>query len=161
MEETRSPSPSRIFSNTNVIFTWNNHLHHHNMRSLLPIPPRSIDLPLILDDGWLSLSLKTLDYATFTPIVENEAHFVLECPLYNPIRDKFPSLLENLVLGSLKSFFQLDHQVDISFYLTETTTLRHSRELASLKPPRCILNPISSFIFPDFKIDFNSFHLQW
>ena len=31
---------------------------------------------------------------------------------------KFPSLYENVVLGSPKSFFQLDHQVDISLYLT-------------------------------------------
>ena len=38
--------------------------------------------------------------------------------MYNAIREKFPSLLENVVLGSLKSFFQLDHQVDISLYLT-------------------------------------------
>ena len=28
---------------------------------------------------------------------ENEAHFILECPLYKPIRDKFPSLFENVV----------------------------------------------------------------
>ena len=67
-------------------------------------------------------------------VVENEAHFVLECPLYNSIRDKFQSLFENVVLGSLKSFFQLDHQVDISLYLTEATALRHSRELAGLTP---------------------------
>ena len=58
---------------------------------------------------------------------------MLECPLYNPIRDKFPSIFKNVVLGSLKSFFH-DHQVDISLYLTEATALRHSRELASLKP---------------------------
>ena len=67
-------------------------------------------------------------------IVENEAHFVLECPLYNSIRDKFQSLFENVVLGSLKSFFQLDHQVDISLYLMEATALRHCRELVSLTP---------------------------
>ena len=35
--------------------------------------------------------------------VENEAHFVLECPLYNPIRDKFPSLFEDKVPRILKS----------------------------------------------------------
>ena len=27
--------------------------------------------------------------------IENEAHLVLECPLYKPIRDKFPSLFDN------------------------------------------------------------------
>ena len=26
--------------------------------------------------------------------IENEAHFVLEYPLYNPIRDKFPSIFQ-------------------------------------------------------------------
>ena len=53
---------------------------------------------------------------------------MLECPLYNLIRDKFPSLFENVILGSLKSFFQLDHQVDISFYLMEAIALCHFRE---------------------------------
>ena len=54
-------------------------------------------------------------------VIENETHFVLECPLYNPIRHNFPSVFENVVLGNLKSFFQSDHQVDISLYLTEAT----------------------------------------
>ena len=48
--------------------------------------------------------------------VENEAHFALVCPLYNPFRDKFPSKFENVVLGSLKSFFQLDQQVNITLF---------------------------------------------
>ena len=65
--------------------------------------------------------------------VEKEPSFVLECALYNPIRDKFPSLFENVVLGSLWSFFQLDHEVGISLYLMEATALRHSSELPSLK----------------------------
>ena len=39
--------------------------------------------------------------------VENEAHLLLECLLYKPIRDKFPSLFENVVPGSLKSFLQI------------------------------------------------------
>ena len=30
-----------------------------------------------------------------------EAHLVLEYPLYNPIRDKFPSFFEKVVLGRL------------------------------------------------------------
>ena len=83
---------------------------------------------------------------------------MLECSLYNPIKDKFPSLIENVVLGSLKSFFQLDQQVDINHYLIEATVLRHSRELVGLKPSRCALNPISLFGFPDFKI--NLFHFK-
>ena len=54
-------------------------------------------------------------------IVENEANFVLKYPLYNFIRDKFQSLLKKVVLESLKSFIPLDHQVEISLYLTEAT----------------------------------------
>ena len=66
--------------------------------------------------------------------IENEAHLVLECPLFKPIRDKFPSLFENVVRGSPKSVFQLDHQVDISLFLKEAIALRHSRELVGFKP---------------------------
>jgi hypothetical protein len=100
---------------------------------MLPTAPRIIDLPSKLDDDRLPLSLKILDYATFPPI-EIETHFVLERPLHNSIRDEFSSLLENVVLGSLKSFFHLDHQVDIDLYLIEASALHHSRELAGLKP---------------------------
>ena len=38
------------------------------------------------------------------------------------VRDKSRSLFENVVFGSLKSSFQLDHQVDIGLYLMEATT---------------------------------------
>jgi hypothetical protein len=53
--------------------------------------------------------------------VENEVRFVLEFFLYNPIRDKVSSVFENIVRGWFESFFQLDHQVDISCDLTEVT----------------------------------------
>ena len=79
---------------------------------------------------------------------------MLECPLYEPIRDKFLSLFENVAEGSLKSSFQLDHQVDISLYLTEATTLLHSKELVGLKPSRFTFSLISLFDFMDFKINF-------
>ena len=59
---------------------------------------------------------------------------MLECPIYNPIRDKFPSLYENVVLGSLKTFFPLDHKVDCSLYLTEAIAFCHSKELVGLNP---------------------------
>ena len=49
--------------------------------------------------------------------IKNEADFVLECPLYNSISDRFPSLFQNVILGNLKSFFQLNQQVDLSYYL--------------------------------------------
>ena len=58
---------------------------------------------------------------------------MLECTLYNSIIDMFQSRFKNtIVLRSLKFLFQLDHQVDINLYLTETTKLRYSREGASL-----------------------------
>ena len=52
---------------------------------------------------------------------------MLKSPLHNPIGDKFPSLFENVVLGSFEYFFQLNHQVDITLYLMEATMLYHSR----------------------------------
>ena len=42
----------------------------------------------------------------------NEAEFVLECPLYNSIGDRFLSLFQIVVLGNLMSFFQLNHLVN-------------------------------------------------
>ena len=46
-------------------------------------------------------------------VVENEAHFALECSLYNPIRDRCPSLFEDVILESLESLFQLDLFISI------------------------------------------------
>jgi hypothetical protein len=60
--------------------------------------------------------------------------FVLECLLYNPIGDKVLSVYQNLILESLKSFFQLGHQVDICLYLMKDIALHHSREIVDLKP---------------------------
>ena len=51
-------------------------------------------------------------------VIENEAHFMLKWLLHYPIKDEFACLFEDIVLESLKSFFQLYHQVDISLYLT-------------------------------------------
>jgi hypothetical protein len=73
--------------------------------------------------------------------IKNEAHFVCWSAPY--IRDKSPSLLENVILGSLKSFFQSNNHVDISLYLKEAIMLRYSRELANLKQSRCTFTPIS------------------
>ena len=85
-------------------------------------------------------------------VVENEAHFVLECPLYNSIRYKFQALFEKLVLGSLKSFFQLDHQVDISLYLTEATA-------SATLPSSCTFSLIKHYNFLYSKVPIsNSFH---
>ena len=70
---------------------------------------------------------------------------MLKCPLHNPIRDKFSSLFENAELRSLKSFFQLDHEVDVSLYLMEVTALYHFRELANLTPHLDVLLVPSAF----------------
>ena len=43
---------------------------------------------------------------------------MLKCALFNPTKDKFQSLFENVKLGS---FVQLDHQVDINLCLAEAT----------------------------------------
>ena len=50
--------------------------------------------------------------------------------MYNPIKDKFKSLFKKVIIGSLKSLFQEDQQVDINVYLTEATALRHSRDIS-------------------------------
>ena len=61
--------------------------------------------------------------------IENEAHVVLKCALYDHVAvTKFPSLFENVVLGSLESFFQTDHLDAINIYLTKAKALHHSRE---------------------------------
>ena len=84
-------------------------------------------------------------------VVENKTHFVLECPLNNFIKDKFHSPFEKVVLRRLKSFFQMDHQVNVSIYLTQATTLHHSRELASLTSSWCIISPIRLLASKTFK----------
>jgi hypothetical protein len=67
-----------------------------NAISLLLATPRIVDLPLKLDSGQVSLPYKLCHFCSYDAI-ENEAHFVLDCPLNNPIEDKFPSLFENVV----------------------------------------------------------------
>ena len=52
---------------------------------------------------------------------ENEEHLVLECPLYNSIGNRFPSIFQNVVLiCNLNSFFKL--------YFMDATTLHYSKE---------------------------------
>ena len=71
---------------------------------------------LVIETGRWSTSIliskdnRLCNFFYFYNVVENEARFVSECPLYNFIKDKFQSLFEKEILGSLKSFFQLiDH----------------------------------------------------
>ena len=84
--------------------------------------------------------------------VENEAHFVLEYP---HIKDRFPLLSENAVLESLRSFFRFDRQVEIILYVTQATTLCHSKDLAGyMTQSRCTFGSHWPFGFPNFKINF-------
>ena len=85
---------------------------------------------------------------------------MLECPLYYFIRVKFQALFENVVAWCLKSFFQLDHQVNNNLYLMETTTLCHCRESTGLTPSWCTFSHISLLASSDFKINFISFHFN-
>ena len=53
---------------------------------------------------------------------------------YITVRDEFQLLFENVVLKSLKCFFQLDNQVVISLYLMEDIALCHSMNVVGLTP---------------------------
>ena len=58
-----------------------------------------IDLPLKLVGGQRSQSLETINnvIVALTMKLKMRHTFVLECPPYNSIRDKFPSLFENVL----------------------------------------------------------------
>jgi hypothetical protein len=132
----------------------------HSARSLLPTTPRTLDLSPKLNNGWvISISRDTrLCYFCSYNAAENEAYFVLGSPMYNPIRDEFPSPLEKVVPGSIKSFFRLDQQVNSSLYLTGATALCHSRVLIGLKPSWCTSGPISLLGFMNFLINYIVVH---
>ena len=51
---------------------------------------------------------KRLCHFDTTSGVENEARFVLECPLYNAIEDKFPSVVENVITRESQDFFRIE-----------------------------------------------------
>ena len=135
--------------------TWSNCWLHHNAKIIVAY--RTLNHRLVIETWqWMSIPIcrdtRLCHFCSYGEI-KNKAHFMLECPIYIPITHKFPSLSENAVLGSLKSFFQSDQQVNISLYLKEASTLRHSKKLNDLKSSWCAFNPISLFGFPDFKIN--------
>lgn len=90
-------------------------------------------------------------------VVENETHIVLKCPLYNPITNQFLLQFENVMLGTLKSSFQLNHQVDISLYLKEATALCPFQRISWFETIITYFLIPSTFCFLDFKINFVSF----
>jgi hypothetical protein len=67
---------------------------------------------------------------------------MLDYPLHKSMRNRFAILFENVVLRSLKSFFQLKDQVNICIKFTGATALRHSTKLAGLKSSQCTFSPI-------------------
>ena len=65
---------------------WNNHWHQTNAKSLQLTTPQMINSPWKVVDSWLSQFLdKRLCRFCSNNVVENEAQFVLDCPLYNSI----------------------------------------------------------------------------
>jgi hypothetical protein len=131
---------------------------YQNTKSWMLTAPQIIDLPWKLDNGWISLSLEITYHSTFSLVMLLKMSHTLY-PLYNPIRDKFHSLFENVLLGSLKSFLQLNHQVDISLYLTEAMALCHSRHLVGLTPSQSTLSPCS-LLAPQTLVSI-PFHYTW
>ena len=75
-------------------------------------------------------------FCSYNIIVENEAHFVLDFPYTTPLEIKLKSSFENAISSSLKSFFQLDHQVDISClsHRGYCTLLSYSKDVVVLTP---------------------------
>ena len=83
-EETSLPPPEGLSLNTNVNCTWSNHWLHHNARSLLPTTPRTIDFAIEIG-LWTTICIsrdtRLYHFCSYN-VAENEAHFMLECPLY-------------------------------------------------------------------------------
>ena len=82
--------------------------------------------------------------------------------LYNSTRDRFPSLIQNLVVGSLNSYFQLTYQFDFSHYFTEATALHYYRESTFLTPPWWTLaaRTLKSISFQIISVSLFASHVQ-
>lgn len=66
-------------------------------------------------------------------MLENKSHLVLECPLHEPIRGRFPTLFKYVLLGRLKFFNEVDYHVDIGCFLIGfTASICYYKELISL-----------------------------
>lgn len=73
-----------------------------------------------------SLEIIRLSHSCSCNVVEDEAHSL--CVGMSPlqflcVRDRLPSLFQNVVLESLEPFYRLDQEVDMNRYLTEATAL--------------------------------------
>lgn len=65
--------------------------------------------------------------------------FVMECPLYNPNIDEFPSMFQNAAVGSPKYFYQLDHQIDSTVISQKYIAFRHSNNISHFDPHHDVL----------------------
>ena len=94
-------------------------------QSLVSIPPQILMLPLKLGNDRLSQSLGWKFYVNYALswLWKMRHTSFWECLIHISIKTIIPSLFENVVLGSLKSIFQLDHQLHISLYLTQASAL--------------------------------------
>lgn len=79
-------------------------------------------------------------------------------PYISPLKIHFQSLITHVVLGSLKSFCQVDHEVDSSLHLTKATALRHSKKVAILTPSWGTFSPTNLVAFQIFKINLVALH---
>jgi hypothetical protein len=83
-----------------------------------------------------------IEYATFSLVMDLKLRQTLCWSVHIiPFRDKFQSLHESVLLGSLKSFFQLDHQVELASISQKTTALYRSKKLVGLLQPCVFLIP--------------------
>ena len=79
-------------------------------------------------------------------------------PYISPLKIHFQSLITHVVLGSLKSLCQVDHEVDSSLHLTKATALRHSKKVAILTPSWGTFSPTNLVAFQIFKINLVALH---
>lgn len=71
---------------------------------------------------------------------------MLECPRWNSIGNKFPSLFENVVLWALQSFFQLD-QLFLPIKPWPYTSLKSQEGYCTRSYQFDVLGPISLLVF--------------
>lgn len=57
----------------------------------------------------------------------------LECPLHDTIKGRFPTLFKYVLLGRLKSFYQVNHRLDTGCFLIRfTASICYRKELVAL-----------------------------
>ena len=91
-EETRLRLPQGFYLNMNVKCTWSNHSLPCNAISLLPTTPSNHGWFAIETIQWTNIPTSRdttrIQHFCSYDAAGNEAHMVVEWPLYNPIKDK-------------------------------------------------------------------------